>query len=155
MSKQLPSTSTSSAARSTPSPVAIESLTALDLRLTSLIVRSIASNLSHHTDDPDSSISNWEQQDLLCEHLHALLPLHGRDLCASSPTWISTSIMPPQQRGTRDARTGGKRGDEEALLAGWGWETSSPRCDVEPNLCGVEHSLAREFYPDASFGNRL
>jgi hypothetical protein len=54
--------------------------TTADLSLNSLFVGSFVLNLSHHADDPDSSISNLEQRDLiLCECLQALLPLHGHD----------------------------------------------------------------------------
>ncbi|KAJ7318391.1 hypothetical protein DFH08DRAFT_1036639 [Mycena albidolilacea] len=66
------------------------------LRQPVLIVRSIAANLSHHTGDPALSLSDMEQQDLLlCERLQALLALHRHRLRASSPTRMSTGIVPP------------------------------------------------------------
>ncbi|KAJ7750018.1 hypothetical protein B0H14DRAFT_3896989 [Mycena olivaceomarginata] len=90
------SASTSGAAQSTLSPASAKPLTAADLRLTALIERSIASTLSRYADDPDSSRSDLEQQDLLlCERLQSLLALHGCHLRMSSPTRMSTGILPP------------------------------------------------------------
>ncbi|KAJ7797393.1 hypothetical protein B0H14DRAFT_3548194 [Mycena olivaceomarginata] len=82
--------------RCTSSPASIKPLTAADLPFTALIERSIASTLSRHADNLNSSLSDLEQQDLvLCEYLQALLAPHGRHLHASSPTRTSTRIVPP------------------------------------------------------------
>ncbi|KAJ7896657.1 hypothetical protein B0H14DRAFT_2678255 [Mycena olivaceomarginata] len=57
---------------------------------------SITSNLSHHADDPDSSLSDLEYQDLLlCDRLPASLALHARYLRAPSPMRTSMGIVPP------------------------------------------------------------
>jgi hypothetical protein len=80
--------STSSAARSTSSSAS----TVADLRLPSLIAPSIASNLSHHADDPDSSLSDLDL--VLCDRLPASIALHARHLRALSPTRTSMGIVP-------------------------------------------------------------
>ncbi|KAJ7815752.1 hypothetical protein B0H14DRAFT_3148919 [Mycena olivaceomarginata] len=68
--------------------------TPLSLLLTALLVHRV--DPLRHADNPNSSLSDLEQQDLvLCEYLQALLAPHGRHLHASSPTRTSTGIEPP------------------------------------------------------------
>ncbi|KAJ7339241.1 hypothetical protein DFH08DRAFT_964273 [Mycena albidolilacea] len=95
--KQPPFTPPSSAALSTSTSP--RTTTAPDLRLASLLARSIATNLARlHANlnaipEPSPSLSNLEQQDLLlCERLQALLALHGRGVRSGSPT--PTGITP-------------------------------------------------------------
>ncbi|KAJ7698449.1 hypothetical protein B0H14DRAFT_786336 [Mycena olivaceomarginata] len=95
--KQPPSNSPSGAALSTSTSP--RTPTTADLRLASLLARSIATNLTrlhanlNRIPEPSPLLSNLEQQDLLlCERLQALLARHGRGVRSASPA--PTGITP-------------------------------------------------------------
>ncbi|KAJ7865307.1 hypothetical protein B0H14DRAFT_3443014 [Mycena olivaceomarginata] len=76
-------TTNPNAARSASSSASANPLTAADLRIISPLARSSMHNLSCHADNPNSWLSDLEQQNLvLCERLQTLLALYGRHLRA-------------------------------------------------------------------------